>query len=381
IVKDGDQDIHVSMIIKPVGKPDSQQNYLIVSFRDMTEDQPETKVAKTKEIPEKEISRVEELEKELQFTKESLQTSIEELETSNEELKSINEEYQSTNEELQSTNEELETSREEMQSLNEELQTVNAELQQKVNEVQHAYNAMKNFIDNLEIPTLLLDNRLEVRQFSSDMTKIVKLIPADIGRSILDISNNLNNIELYEQAEKVRESARYIEQEVQTKSGYWYLMRILPFRTTGDRLEGIVITFLDMNELKNLKAEVRETRYAQKYAESIVETVREPLLVLDNELKVISANRSFFHTFQVSAENTLGRSIDKLGGGQWKIPDLINFLKDIIPKHESFENFLVEYEFPTIGYRKMLLNARRIYEEEAYRERILLAFEDITNRD
>ena len=379
-VKMDDTEVYITLVISPIMKPNSMKDFLVVSFKDVRSVK-EKESSKTELIvPEGQSSRVDELEKELQYTKENLQTAIEELETSNEELKSINEAYQSTNEELQSTNEELETSREEMQSLNEELQTVNAELQQKIDEVQRAYNSMKSFIDNLDIPTVLLDNNMHVRQFSSDITKIIKLIPADIGRSIVDIVNNLKEVDLFEQAHKVQKSARYTELEVQTKNGYWYLMRILPFRTMGDQLEGVIISFLDINELKQLKEQLKKTEITFKYAESIVETVREPLVVLDGNLKVISANRSFYHTFQLPTDSTVGEYIYKLGDGEWNIPDLIKMLKNVIPNQEVFNDFLMEHKINKIGYRKMLLNARRIYEQDAYQERILLAIEDITDK-
>ena len=157
-------------------------------------------------------------------------------------------------------------------------------------------------------------------------------------------------------------------------------MRILPFRTMGDRLEGVIISFLDINELKQLKEQLKKTEITFKYAESIVETVREPLVVLDGNLKVISANRSFYHTFQLPTDSTVGEYIYKLGDGEWNIPDLIKMLKNVIPNQEVFNDFLMEHKINKIGYRKMLLNARRIYEQDAYQERILLAIEDITDK-
>ena len=370
--------IYTTIIVHPLQNNELMKEFLIVSFHKVRTEEQEDSHKNDKPLSKHDESRLEGLEKELQYTKENLQTTIEELETSNEELKSINEEYQSTNEELHSANEELETSREEMHSLNEELQTVNAELQQKVDEARAAYDDIKNFIDCLGIPTLLLDNQMRVRQFSEDITKIIRLIPSDIGRAIIDIVNNLKNVDLFELAHKVQKSAQALRKEVQTMDGHWYLLRILPFRTTQDRLDGVVVSFLDIHELMQVKDDYKESDARFRYAASIVETVREPLVVLDKDLAVLSANRAFYHTFKVSEDETVGSYLYELSDGQWNIPELITFLKDVIPKQESFEDFQVEHEFPRIGFRKMLLNARRIYEPGAYKERILLAIEDVT---
>jgi two-component system CheB/CheR fusion protein len=199
--------------------------------------------------------RVRELERELQYTKESLQSTIEELETANEELKSTNEEMQSTNEELQSTNEELETSKEEMQSLNEELQTVNAELQGKVEELSRTNDDMKNLLNGTDIATIFLDNELHIKRYTEQARKVIRLIPSDIGRPIGDLVSSLHYDRLVEDARLVLRTLVSREIDVQADNGAWYLMRMVPYRTTENVIDGLVLTFVDITKLRALQEE------------------------------------------------------------------------------------------------------------------------------
>ncbi len=172
------------------------------------------------------------------------------METSNEELKSTNEEMQSTNEEMQSSNEELETSKEELQSLNEELITVNTEMQNKNDELSVINNDMKNLLESINIPTIFLDNNLFIKRFTFHATKIVNFIPSDIGRPINHIATNLKYENFIEDAKEVLRTLAFKEIELQTKDGIWYQMRILPYRTTSNIIDGLVITFSDIHKLK-----------------------------------------------------------------------------------------------------------------------------------
>jgi len=184
---------------------------------------------------------------------------LEEMQTSQEELKSTNEELQSTNEELQSTNEELTTSKEEMQSLNEELQTVNAELQSKVDEFARVNNDMKNLLNSTDIATLFLDKELNIRRFTNQATKIFKLIKSDIGRPFTDQVTNLNYPELADDALEVLRTLIFIEKQVPAKDGRWFNIRIMPYRTFDDRIDGLVITFINISESKRAEEELNET--------------------------------------------------------------------------------------------------------------------------
>jgi two-component system CheB/CheR fusion protein len=199
-----------------------------------------------------------ELEKKHQQVSMELQTTREEMQSSQEELRSTNEEMQSTNEELQSTNEELTTSKEEMQSLNEELQTVNTELQVRVDELSRSNNDMKNLLNSTDIATLFLDNDLKVRRFTTQATKVIKLIPGDVGRPITDLASDLLYPELATDAREVLQKLGFAEKPITARDGRWFTVRIMPYRTLDDRIDGVVITFADITVAKTLEAQLRE---------------------------------------------------------------------------------------------------------------------------
>lgn len=206
--------------------------------------------------------KVEELQRKYQQARLEAQTIREEMQTAQEELRSTNEEQQSTNEELQSTNEELTTSKEEMQSLNEELQTVNSELQGKVDELSRSNNDMKNLLNSTDIATLFLDPQLNVRRFTTQATRLIKLIPGDIGRPITDLASDLLYPELPEDAREVLRKLGFAEKSVNTRDGRWFTVRIMPYRTLDDRIDGLVITFVDITTAKTLEAKLREKHAA-----------------------------------------------------------------------------------------------------------------------
>ena len=198
-----------------------------------------------------------ELEEALECAHQEVQSIREEMQTSQEELKSTNEEFQSTNEELQSLNEELTTSKEEMQSMNEELHTVNQELQSRLDELLSTNSDMKNLLDSTDIATLFLDNNLCVRRFSSETSKITKLIPGDVGRPISDIASGLLYPELVDDAHQVLRTLIRLERQISIPDGNWFAARILPYRTLDNMIDGVVITFIDITVSKKLEAELR----------------------------------------------------------------------------------------------------------------------------
>ncbi len=283
----------------------------------------------------------------------------------------------SANEELQSTNEELNASKEELQSLNEELVTLNAEHQAKIEEQSRTVSDLNNVIASTEIATLFLSNDLRIRDYTPAITKIINLIKTDIGRPVGDIVSNLEYEDLQRDVKEVLDTVVFKEKEITDKKGFWYLLRILPYRTMDNMIDGAVITFIDITERKRTEQMEKDARI---YTESIVDTVQESLLILDKDLRVISANSSFYSTFQVSPEETKNKFIYDIGNSQWDIPRLRELLEEILPRDSDFKNFEVDHVFPHIGRKVMSLNARRIYQEGTATERILLAIEDITER-
>lgn len=359
----------VDIEVRPIMKPEQFRGLYLVIFKESRER--EKLPGKVRKQKKNETGRVEDLEKELAGTKEYLQHVIEEHETTNEELQSTNEELQASNEELQSTNEELETSKEEIQSVNEELVTVNAELQSKIDELSHANNDLNNLLLSTNIAVIFLDNDLCIKRFTPAATQIVNLIKSDIGRPISQITTTIVDDNMHEEVEEVLSTLSPREREVRTKSGEWFLARIMPYRTTENVIDGVVVTFVDMTSIES----------SREYSESIVNTIREPLIVLDKDLRVISANNAFYKTFKVGQEETEGNRIYDLGNGQWNISELKRLLEEILPQSSEFNDFKVEHTFPKIGHRKMLLNARRVYEADRKTARILLAIEDITGQE
>ncbi len=366
----------VNLVVKPIVRPETMQGLMMVIFEEVQSPK-HSRSSKKKYTAKQMNEHVTDLEHELKSAKENLHSTIEELQTSNEELKSTNEELQSANEELQSANEELEASREELQSINEELMTLNAEHNDKLEEVSAVINDMNNLLVSTQIATIFLDNDLHIKGFTPAVTRIINLIETDIGRPVSDIVTNLIYENFVRDVREVLDTLTLKEIEIKDKNNLWYFMRILPYRTTENIIDGAVITFIDITARKQIEQTERDSRI---YADNIIDTIRESMVVLDKELRVISANMSFYKTFEVSKEETENKMIYNIGGRQWDFPELRKLLEEIIPRDSKFNDFKMEYEFPRIGYRKMMLNARRIYQEERGKEMILLAIEDITER-
>lgn len=247
----------IDLTIYPIQDPEALQGMAMIIFMDVSTPKAATRLRSGKPADN---ARIVELESALQQAAVEIRTNREEMQSSHEELKSANEELQSTNEELQSTNEELTTSKEEMQSLNEELQTVNAELQSKLDELSATSNDMKNLLNSTDIATIFLDGTLHVRRFTNQATRIFKLIPADTGRSLSDIVNELDYPELQNDAKEVLRTLVFTEKQVTARDARWYIVRIMPYRTLENVIDGVVITFIDISEAKRLEAELRAAR-------------------------------------------------------------------------------------------------------------------------
>ncbi|HZP04593.1 MAG TPA: chemotaxis protein CheB [Terracidiphilus sp.] len=317
--------------------------------------------------------RIKELDTELSLTRQRLQSIIEECESSREEMKASNEEAQSSNEELRSTMEELETSKEEVQSINEELQTVNQQNKLKVEELAQLSSDLQNLMSSTDIATLFLSRDLRILRFTPKLSDLFNILVTDRGRPISDLTHRLGYSELHKDAESVLSRLVPIERELQDDKGRWYLTRLLPYRSTDDRIGGVVITFVDIDRRKRAEDKLIE---AKRAAETVIENLHIALVVVDTSLKVRSANRAFYEHFKVVPQGTVGCKLYELGHGQWDIPELRARLGDMLAKDLHFEDFEVEHRFESIGSRVMLVSARHL----EFPQTILLSFVDITDR-
>jgi two-component system CheB/CheR fusion protein len=246
----------VDVTVELLSEPKPMQGLVMIVFKDIIEQATAKGTGRTAKGAH--VPRLKELEQALQDAREEARTTSEEMQTTQEELRSTNEELQSTNEEMQSTNEELMTSKEEMQSLNEELQTVNAELQAKVEELSWSNNDMKNLLNSMEIATVFLDDGLKVRRFTEQATLIINLIPGDVGRPVTDLASGLHYPELAQDARGVLLTLVPEEKTIAAEDGRWFTVRIMPYRTFDNRIDGVVITFADITKAKVLEAELRK---------------------------------------------------------------------------------------------------------------------------
>jgi two-component system CheB/CheR fusion protein len=266
--------VTVRIGVRPVRGAGGGEELLLVTFEDESKQKRATARAASSRAEE---STVKQLELELKSTREELQSAIEELESSNEELKASNEEAMSMNEELQSANEELETSKEELQSLNEELNSVNTQLQEKLEELESTNNDLANLLSSADIATLFLGADYRIKRFSAAATRLFKLIPGDIGRPIGDLAARFSDPDLHGDVDAVIGELAAREKEVRSEDGRWYLRRITPYRTLDNRIEGVVVAFTEVTQLKNLEAELRrlagalEERVAKRTSELAAE--------------------------------------------------------------------------------------------------------------
>ena len=331
------QIIHLHVI--PLKQPPEVAGQLLVVFEDVAVEPESSDSTPTLSglPPHPPKNRIFELEKELQYTRESHQTTIEELESSNEELKSTNEEMQSANEELQSTNEELESSKEELQSLNEELHTVNSEMQNKVEELSAAQDDMRNLLNSIEIATLFVDNEKRIKRFTREAAKIINLIHSDIGRPIEHVVSNLAYDGMIRDLTRVMETLAPMETEVRTREGNWYAMRIMPYRTTDNRIDGAVLTFTGIDDQKRAQ-EILHTDNIDM--ETLLETVFDanpkPMIVLDSRGNAVIANAAFYGLMEKTPGDVKGRNLFTFENGLFSRTDLEKKITEGLEKNMEF---------------------------------------------
>jgi len=356
----------VRMTVTPVTTRNATPRFL-VSFEELATNR---RAATSRELDPQAVSEGQ-LEEELRTAREELRLSIEQLETSNEELKASNEEITSMNEELQSTNEELETSKEELQSLNEELNTVNAQLQTKVEELEDRTNDLNNLLNSTDIATLFLDQQFRIRWFSPPMRALFQVIQADVGRPITDFAQRFEDPSFLNDAREVMRTLQPREKQVHGADGRWHMRRALPYRTEDNHIDGIVCTFTDVTERKQWEEQLAT---AKAYAERIVETTRQPMLVLDKNRVVQSANRAFYAMFQLSARQTIGNALFEINNGDWNIAEVRRALRDAASDGKPVEGLSVVHEFRELGRREVVFSAHALDKEG----QILICLEDMT---
>ena len=321
--------------------------------------------------------RISELEQELAEARDYLQSVNDQYEASNEELQASNEEITSANEELQSINEELETAKEELEATNEELTIVNEEMSHRNVDLGQLNADLINFQTSTNMAILLLGRDLTIRRFTAEAARQFNLLATDIGRPIAGIRHNLEVPDLEKLISEVIDNVKECEREVRNKNGRWRSLRIRPFFSFDKKLEGAVITVTDIDALKRNAQEITEAR---EYAEAIIRTTRDSLLVLEADLTVHSANEAFYQAFSLSPAQTEGRLIYELGDGQWNFPKLRELLEEIIPRNAFFTGFEVTHTFEKLGARTLLLSARMLNDPGGRPRRILLAIHDATER-
>jgi two-component system CheB/CheR fusion protein len=314
------------------------------------------------------------LQRELNSTRVYLQSLIEDRDARNQELMAAYEEIQSANEELQSTNEELETAKEELQSGNEELHTVNDELRNRNAALVQASNDFINLLNSVNIPVIMLGSDLTIRQFTPPAERLMRLRSADIGRPIGEIRMNLMMDDVEPLIQEVADTLVTKEMEVQDRSGHWHLLRLRPYRTSENKIEGVVLVLLDIDQMKRSQDALQQAR---DFAQAVVEAVQVPVTVLDTELRIRTANAAFRALSALSSPDLERRSFTELVTLLWDWPNLRQPLQRLV---DSGSSPLLELEHetrrPLVRYFRLVARAVHADVEAA----ILIVLEDITSQ-
>lgn len=347
-------------VIPLTGSSASKERYSLVLFEDSERNGSPAAKQKSSTTDDRGSAR---LRRELAATKEYLQSIVDDKASTLEELRAANEEAQAGNEELETAQEELESANEELNTLNESLKVTNVELS-------HVNRDLTNLLESISIPLVMVGRDLRIRRFTRAMEPMLNLIASDVGRLITDLQPQMELPDLRALLLDAMQGGSRKPCDVRDAHGRWYSLRILPSLGTDGKTDGAVLMLIDIDAAKR----------GLDFAEAIVETVREPLVILNQNLQVMKANKAFYETFQARREETEERLIYDLGTGQWNIPKLRDLLENILPAHTTFRDFEVTHEFERVGRKVMLLNASEIFNPNAQARTILLAIEDTTDR-
>jgi two-component system CheB/CheR fusion protein len=316
------------------------------------------------------------LRQELELTQARLRTVREESDAANEELRATNEELQSINEEYRSTSEELETSKEELQSINEELQTVNSELKLKFETISRAHSDLQNLMAATDIGTLFLDSSLRIKRFTDRITELFSVTPTDEGRLITDFAHQLEYNELVRDARAVLADLSPVRREVRSRNGRCYDMRLRPYRTVDDKIDGVVITFVDVTEQLKVEEALRESEGLLRQEKRLVELSRDPIFIWDYDDGIVEWNRGSEELYGFSREEALGKKKDQL-------------LATIVPG-SSFEELRIklldegswtgEVHHRTKDGRDLIVETRIVLDTMADRRLVLESTRNVTER-
>ena len=364
--------IAVRMSVHPVHA--EGRDYLLVGFADAPKrEAPRKKVSEAADAP-----RLVELEQELEIARKERESAIHDLEIANDELTASNEEAMSVNEELQSTNEELETSKEELQSLNEELTALNSQLNETIERQRATADDLQNTMNSSDIAMLFLDTDLKIRLFTPTAKSIFSVMPSDVGRPLADLARLTNDAALIADARTVLGNRLPVSRDIESDNGAWYTRRILPYRAQDDQVQGVVVTFTDISERKFAERTIAE---AKSYSDSIINTIRQPLIVLDENLRVVSASPSFYSSFAVEPNETVGRYLDAVDDGRLAVGGLREFLDALRREDGVVPDREVDIELPPLGARSLVVSAQDIRTAPDATRNILVMFDDVTVRN
>ena len=373
--ENGEQQIHVDVL--PITNSVIRERCFLILFQSLEKAEwprPIDAAAPPQLTGDEKDRVISQLRQDPTSTRFHLQSLIEERDARHQELISANEEIQSANEELQSTNEELETTKEELQSANEELQTVNEELQQRNASLAQTSNDLANLLNSVNIPLLMLTSDFHIRQFTPPMQRLFNVRPADVGRSISEIRLQLSVEDILPILQDVHDTLGTREMEVQDRNGKWYLMRVRPYRTSEDKIEGLVLVLLDIDQLRSSQQNLVEAR---DFAASVLETVPVPVVVLNQDCTIRTVNTAFRELARLPARELVGRSMPDLMQLLWAYDELGPKLSALLESGGP-DSFEFEHTSTIFGRQTLLVKARLLADEG--NRALLLTLEDINRR-
>jgi len=333
------------------------------------------------------------LTQELELTQTRLRTVREESDAANEELRAANEELQSINEEYRSTSEELETSKEELQSINEELQTVNSELKLKLEAISRAHSDLQNLVAATDVATLFLDSNLRIKRFTDRVTELFRVTPADEGRPITDFAHQLEYDDLVKDARAVLADLAPIRREVHSHNGRWFDVRLRPYRTVDDKIDGVIITFVEVSERHQVEQTLRENEEQLLQQKHLVDLSRDPIFVWDLDAGIVEWNRGSEKLYGYSREEAIGRGKEELLGTivpgssfaalKAKLLQEGSWAGELRHKTKSGEELIVESRLQLEnfnGRRLVLESTRDVTARRATEQRLRTLLGELTHR-